>query len=85
MAELTAAVDEGTISEWQAMIDLWQIDPKKYPDPYQELTPEYSLKNVKAEIAKEEGQTLSSTGSDVNHIISESQFLIQGLELEEYQ
>src|ERR1700748_840222 len=35
LTELTSAVDKATICEWQGMIDLWQTDPAKYPDPYQ--------------------------------------------------
>ena len=67
------------------MIDLWQKDPLNKPDPYQELAPEYSLKDVKAEIAKEEELELSLVGTDLSHVISEGQFLIQGMELGEYQ
>jgi hypothetical protein len=67
------------------MVDLWQTDPFRHPDPYQELTPEYALKDIKAELALEEGHQLSIGGMDFTHILSESQFLIKGLELEDAQ
>lgn len=64
------------------MVNLWQADPFKHPDPYQELTPEFTLKDVKAELAVEEGLQISSGELDPSLPMSESQFLAQGLEIE---
>ncbi|KAF9470706.1 hypothetical protein BDN70DRAFT_939490 [Pholiota conissans] len=72
-----------TIAKWRKMVDDW-IDDRTKPNPYEEPNNTTTLQDVRLELAKEDAEAASS-GISPPHKISLTEFLTDGLELEEQQ
>ncbi|KLO10990.1 hypothetical protein SCHPADRAFT_831771 [Schizopora paradoxa] len=81
--QFTATFKNSQVARWNSMVQDWYADADAF-DPFQEPENVVSVSQVRQELAKEEENELS-LGVMPLHEVSLSQFLVNGLELEEAQ
>ena len=81
LEEFISTLPGETVAKWDSIISAWQQDPVSNQDPYQEVMPDYTLKNVEKELERIEDLQVDGSGMST---LTETGFLIPGLELEEH-
>ncbi|KAI0323170.1 hypothetical protein GY45DRAFT_1341622, partial [Cubamyces sp. BRFM 1775] len=81
--EFSATFPTDIVREWERVILLWNINPGRGPDPYEEPETTTKLSKVRIELAKEDAADVSATPTVLD--MSPSVFIQVGLDLEEQQ
>ncbi|KAH8105040.1 hypothetical protein DFH11DRAFT_1518992 [Phellopilus nigrolimitatus] len=82
--EFTETFPPDTVAQWSKMVDVWNKDPHKAPNPYSEPEPDTTIVDIRRELIAEENEEISN-GVMPLHSTSASQLLTVGFELEEQQ
>ncbi|RDX39980.1 hypothetical protein OH76DRAFT_1423978 [Lentinus brumalis] len=81
---LSATFSAENIEKWKTEIEVWQEDPTKAEDPYEEQRATATLKSARLSIAEEEAKEMAA-GTLPPHDVTPGVFLQVGLEIEEQQ
>ncbi|KAF8885818.1 hypothetical protein BD779DRAFT_1673532 [Infundibulicybe gibba] len=71
------------LREWEQQVQAWEVDPSK-PCPYDLPREDITMADIKQQLAEEEHQRVES-GEKSTIELSPSQFIIEGLQIEEVQ
>ncbi|KAG2006690.1 hypothetical protein CC2G_014446 [Coprinopsis cinerea AmutBmut pab1-1] len=82
--DFSAALETAPV-EWTETVKAWESDPKK-PNPYATTSTHMTANAVRLKLAEEEAEALKEGKSvSVHAVVTPSQFIVQGLDLEEAQ
>ncbi|KAF8335185.1 hypothetical protein F5887DRAFT_892104 [Amanita rubescens] len=82
--EVSATFSTKTISKWLRMIEKWEIDPAKVPNPYQEPEKVTTIQDVCLKIARDEGLRIAA-GEVPRHKVTTIGFFNMGFDIEDQQ
>ncbi|KAF8333820.1 hypothetical protein F5887DRAFT_892938 [Amanita rubescens] len=83
--EFSATFSTETVSKWLRMVEKWEKDPAKSPNPYQEPAKVTTIQDVRLEIAREEGRRIAA-GEVPRHVkVTTIGFFNMGFDIEDQQ